>query len=606
MKDYAQKYGDFNLHDGTHSVNRYGEILLPSCVVDALGRTKISSIMLMDSENSDELLDFCSRLGGLFKEGSTYMTDEGPAFAVVAEALGLEHLLCVDHWTTSIFSGTAGLGEARLDFIREMNRLIFEDLGSTKNLECLLGVAALTYKSNPAATALIAKIDAKKSQVCFTETKKHFTAGHRATQRAEGANSMIKERGELKKDLKMFNNFQLVTHLLSMAETKDLDAVHSLVKLLEKGHDWSPYVHDRWTAAQQACSSIQEMKRVSAHGDLDGLGPGTVWSVKTRSVCALGATDHTVKTWINHEAPNARSRQPPTCDCAPFTSSHLPCAHICHVFTCSRNTLFVATNLYHRWRLCSMPLWGHSKRKLNFVPGATGESAVMQPGDLSQLEYVQEQSDVFEQVDVGVAVVPLADYEGVHYSDKKAKRVMDARQKCMQLADLLAQSNEHAYKLGMAGVATLMNHVREVHLNHGVKVSSKGADGKVMSMLSTTIQPKVKRKKSTVADEASAMSALNSIRNKAKTKKTRETLGACKDCLKHATIATDRHRASSTNCPFKHCMCRLCSDQADQLCRCDGCQTLPLTIQSWVPTTEQRGIFGTWSFQMEPIVAPDE
>jgi hypothetical protein len=105
----------------------------------------------------------------------------------------------------------------------------------------------------------------------------------------------------------------------------------------------------------------------------------------------------------------------------------------------------------------------------------------------------------------------------------------------------------------MAGVATSMNHVREVHLNHGVKVSSKGADGKVMSMLSPIIQPKVKRKKSTVADEASAMSALNSIRNKAKAKKTRETLGACKDvdCLKHATIATDRHRASSTNYPFK-------------------------------------------------------
>ena len=532
----------------------------------------------------------------------------------------MEHLLCVDHWTTSIFSGTAGLGEARLDFIRDMNRLFFDDLGSTKNLDCFLGVAALTYKKNPAAAALIAKIDAKKSQVCFTETKKHFTAGHRATQRAEGTNSVIKERGELKKDLKKFNNFELVTHLLSMAETKDLDAVRDLVQILEKGREWSPYVHDRWTAAQQACSSIQEMKRVRADRDLDGLGPGTIWSVKTRNAGALGATDHTVKTWINHEAPNARSRHPPTCDCAAFTSSHLPCAHICHVFTCSRNALFVATNLYHRWRLCSMPLWAHSKRKLNFLPGATGESAVMQAGDLSQLEDLMEpgdlsqlecvpdedQSNVFEAVDVGVAVVPLADYHGVHYSDKQAKRVMDAKQKCMQLADLLAKTNEHAYRLGIAGVATLMNHVREVHLNHGVKLSSQGGDGKVTSRLSTTIQPKVKRKHNTVADEATAMSALNSIRNKATKKKSRETLGACKGCMKHGTIATDRHRASSSNCPFKHCMCRLCGDHADQLCRCDGCKALPLTTQPWVPTTAQHGILGTWSFQMEPIAAPDE
>ena len=30
MREYAEAYSDFTLHDGTHGVNRYGEICVPT------------------------------------------------------------------------------------------------------------------------------------------------------------------------------------------------------------------------------------------------------------------------------------------------------------------------------------------------------------------------------------------------------------------------------------------------------------------------------------------------------------------------------------------------------------------------------------------------
>jgi hypothetical protein len=531
MAEYAEAYADFSLMDGTHCINRYGEILVPTCVVDALGRTKITSIIMVDSENSEDLLELCGHLTHCLRKGSTFMTDEGPAFPIIADTLGLNHILCVDHFATSIFSGCAGLGAMASDFIKDMSRALYNDLESPKNLEIHLGVMLLTYQT-PQATALIKRVDAVKSQVCFTYTKQHFTASHKATQRSEGVNSDIKEQGDAKKDLAKMNNYRFMEHLLTMAERKDLDAVADILQLILSGAKWSKFVQERWQDAQQSCASIVECTKVRVDTDLDGKGKGTIWSVKSRK--GDNFEDHIVRTWINHDAPNAKSRYPPRCDCCSFCSSLIPCSHICRVLTCSKNNLFCESNLEERWRLSSLPLYKHAASKVN-----------------ASLIKDQQHGQTLEVIHTGVGAVPMKEYRDTHWDDKAHRRANQAKRACMELADAITKAPMHAFKVGILGVGLLKNVVRQAE-------QCNGKQPMALDVVGTSLQPKAKKTK-TAKDCDDALQILNEMRGKPRAKKpSGSRVGGCTACIKHGIIPADSHRSGSSNCQFRNCVCEKC------------------------------------------------
>ena len=557
MREYSKAYGDFNLQDGTHSINRYNEILVPTCVVDCLGRTRMAALCLLDSENAPELLTMCQGLETLLRKGATYMTDEAGAFAVIASHFEMTHLLCVDHFKTKIFGASGNLGPLHDDFVKDISKALFEDLGLVKRLDCHLGVMAQTYKP-PAALELIREVDEKKDRVCFTCTKVHFTAGHVATQRIEGNNSCIKEKGDLKKDLKKMNNYTLVRHVLDMAEHKELDAVDEIKRLVEHGKKWSDYVDTRWKESGHRCSDIRECVKVRQEADLLGKGRGTVWSVPSRT--GIDEKDHIVCTWINHEAPNARSRHPPSCDCGRFTSSGIPCAHICYVFTVSKNALWDELNLAPRWRLSSHPLCDHARSKLNIsaIPNTTCTSTT---------------EPVVDTIKVGTGTIRLSEYHAVKYYSDRARRSGELGRRAKHLQDLLLPASEHAYKLAICGLDVLLNQVRD-------EMKATPSDSTKRPPLDTTVQPQCKRARlSTAADEAAAMSTLNDIRGKSKPKhKKRHRLGnyPCKACERHG-IHDTTHRSKSQKCDFSSCQCPACNPSnigGQHVCQCKGCLRL--------------------------------
>ena len=196
---------------------------------------------MVDSENSDDLLYLCGKLPHILPAGSTYMTDEGPAFPIIAATLQLKHLLCANHLSTRIFEKCGGLGASADAFKKDISTAIFEDLGERKNLDCHLGVMLMEY-STQAAKDFIKHIIAVKEQACFTYTKEYFTAGNVATQRSEGMNGNIKEQGQYKKELQKMNNHRLAIHLLDMEERRYNDVIDELKKAHMQGQclrNWS-------------------------------------------------------------------------------------------------------------------------------------------------------------------------------------------------------------------------------------------------------------------------------------------------------------------------------------------------------------------------------
>ena len=134
MQQYAHKFSDFVLIDGTHCVNRYGQVLIPTSVVDCLGKTRVTTITLAGSENAPELIQLCEKVN-IFLPGTPFMTDGAPAFKLVALAFDLTHLLCIDHFRTKVFPASSGLGLASDDFKKEVGRMLYEDLGKYHNLQ---------------------------------------------------------------------------------------------------------------------------------------------------------------------------------------------------------------------------------------------------------------------------------------------------------------------------------------------------------------------------------------------------------------------------------------------------------------------------------------
>ena len=106
------------------------------------------------------------------------MTDEGPAFPIIAKAMGWHHLLDCQYFTDKIaltWNEIEDPAQYRSDIYSILNEACEEKLSS------LLETALATY-STPKANAYIKKIADHKEQICYAFTSNHFTAGHCSTQ----------------------------------------------------------------------------------------------------------------------------------------------------------------------------------------------------------------------------------------------------------------------------------------------------------------------------------------------------------------------------------------------------------------------------------------
>ena len=83
IRRYLLAYADFVLLDGTHWVNKYGQIRVPPVVVSCFGRSITGAIIVAPAEDSEPIIEHLAQAGlGMSDPAKreVLMTGEGPAF----------------------------------------------------------------------------------------------------------------------------------------------------------------------------------------------------------------------------------------------------------------------------------------------------------------------------------------------------------------------------------------------------------------------------------------------------------------------------------------------------------------------------------------------
>jgi hypothetical protein len=247
MIEFAAKYGDFTIVDGTFKVTAYDLVLLIYTNVDSLGKSTMTGLAFAPSENSSATMKG-ARLFSLGKEGSVLMTDGASAFNLAAETMNVSHVLCVHHYRNCIFASSGGLlADQSSDYKKHCNQAIFNVMSSTSVLEEHLEQMKLDFITSSAQTFIKGLWD-DRTKVCATFTAKYFTGGHVATVRGESNNSRLKEHGDLNKDMAKWNLLQIFDHIDSIMKRQHLNAITELRKLITNGCKWSKYVDTQWRA----------------------------------------------------------------------------------------------------------------------------------------------------------------------------------------------------------------------------------------------------------------------------------------------------------------------------------------------------------------------
>ena len=140
--------------DGTHWMDKYGDRLLPPCVVDCLWHTVCVGFIICQTENGVSAQNGMEKLG--VQCGGTLMTDEGEAWMQVVDHFKKKHTLCAKHFSNKICSAQAGLGGTRRDaFFRDASDLIYANFHTPDHLETKFQIAREVYpQSAPRAFLL--------------------------------------------------------------------------------------------------------------------------------------------------------------------------------------------------------------------------------------------------------------------------------------------------------------------------------------------------------------------------------------------------------------------------------------------------------------------
>ena len=205
MAKYAMAYNNFTILDGTFLVTAYDLMLIIATNVDCLGKSVMTGYVFAESENSEAAVRGLQAFK-LERVAATLMTDGASSYAVTAQECKMVHILCVQHYRTTLMSAKSGMPqELGAQFLKDCNALIFNVFPTIACFNGELAKCKQTYNKFPAASKFMDRLERDAERVCASYTSRHFTAGHVASQRAESNNARVKQDALLKEDLKKFN-----------------------------------------------------------------------------------------------------------------------------------------------------------------------------------------------------------------------------------------------------------------------------------------------------------------------------------------------------------------------------------------------------------------
>ncbi|KAF0704006.1 hypothetical protein AaE_015151 [Aphanomyces astaci] len=287
------------------------------------------------------------------------------------------------------------------------------------------------------AKALLS-ISRYKEKVCRAFTGSVFTCSSLATQRGESMNSVIKENGFKKKELRRFNLLQLAEHLWSIFQRQEIKACDELVTLLVAKRRWSNYVDGLWRANVLKAETLPHVTEV-----------GGIWYVSGSHFDDVADAAHRIV--LGQEGGH------PSCDCYEFKSSKIPCAGICQVFCRIDAPLLCLANLHPRWRLESHPMYSSALCRLNINDPAA------RPSDAANS--VLNSTSNTPAIARGVS---MQSYEKVKVPATTGERIMKIRDMCTRIENAVA-STPHTYRLFMANLSTWVDGLRQSGYSGGLE-----------------------------------------------------------------------------------------------------------------------------------------
>jgi hypothetical protein len=136
----------------------------------------------------------------------------------------------------------------------------------------------------------------------------------------------------------------------------------------------------------------------------------------------------------------------PTCNCAIFTSSLIPCPHICKVFGRIPDELFDDKNLHPRWGLSSHPLYPQALAKSSLCDFSAAPVQPITTTNQNDRDLIQTHLD-------------RSVYDSIVFPSKGDVRYSKLNQEFNKIEGKVINS-EHYYKLMMINLAAYNKHMQ--------------------------------------------------------------------------------------------------------------------------------------------------
>jgi hypothetical protein len=248
--------------DGTHSTSQYRQTAIVWTSLDGLFKSYIDGITIARTENSvpavvgaskffnpigsDNCLDNwnfdsnSSKVGvipesvqTIIEPGTALITDEGPAFSIVAKALDLTHLLDRKHFSNQVLPVSSHMTPHHQ---KEFAATIHDILNATtiQEMERLLLKAQEKHSGDPKVLTFLNKISNNRGKLCWSHSSSAFTFAHISDQRSEGSNSAYKANGKLKNVLASSTLCQSINHWIQVAQYRELEKIKICKDLRER------------------------------------------------------------------------------------------------------------------------------------------------------------------------------------------------------------------------------------------------------------------------------------------------------------------------------------------------------------------------------------
>ena len=291
--------------------------------------------------------------------------------------------------------------------------------------------------------SFVEKLINNASKVCFAYTSPVFTAGHVSTQRAESMNSKLKGHGKIKGFLCNYDSEKLLSHVEGIFVQQELEALEHLKNLIKDDKVASEYVLTQWRSSKDKCSDYLATKVVS---EPTGTGSSNVDLYEVKGKLAGKASTTSTIVSISKVDITDSQYSPPSCSCAFYKSTHIPCACICCVLAIIESTVPTVhvSHLHPRWRYQNHPLYSEALKQCNFFDSNTEELENVESPTPTTYDIIMQKLDhnVYKKI-----FVPKT-------SNQKYNKTMEI---CKQIAEQSKQYDDYVYKNTITFLNRILN-----------------------------------------------------------------------------------------------------------------------------------------------------